>query len=541
MLNRFNFKKVISRGLLPLMGLGLLTVPTPRPAAASGETPVSVELMLSVDISGSVDSSEYNLQMDGYAAAFRDDEVIAAIERLPDGMAISLQFWAKKPAPDIGWRVLNTRADILAFADELDALPRPSSSTSAVSPWSGRIQGWTGIANGLEAATTSILENAYAGEVLVIDVSGDGRENVRNWSLIRDARDNAVANNITVNGLPIDPSNNQYVANHYRDYVIGGTDSFAEVAYGFDNFTEAVKTKLQREIFDTYDEFTVPIMSCQVTDSVTVAGTVRDFSDSHPDFQYRIGDDRNMVTTNLGVDRKPIYAHPDGSTRTTNGKEYFDQWYRDINGVNESMDYPITLTKQANDNFRYENTSFFPIDNQMMGNEGRNHNFHFTYEIHSQFTYEGGEVLNFSGDDDVWVYINGQRVIDLGGVHGRQNASVNVDAVAAQLGLEIGQTYDFDFFFAERHTTQSNFVLETSMNLLCDSDGNGISDLVESAPFGDPDGDGFVPIVTPIGGEEVITQDIDEDGVPNWQDPDNDDDGFPDNEDPRPYIFDYAD
>ena len=91
--------------------------------------------------------------------------------------------------------------------------------------------------------------------------------------------------------------------------------------------------------------------------------------------------------------------------------------------------------------YRYQNTNFFPINEQLGGNEGRNKNFHFTYELHTQFTYGGGEVFDFSGDDDVWVYINGHKVIDIGGVHSRQDASVDLDDVATDIGLEIGKTY----------------------------------------------------------------------------------------------------
>lgn len=297
MLNNIDFKQMISRGLLPLMGLGCLSFWDVQPAAASGETSVSAELMLSVDISGSVNTDEYNLQMDGYADAFRDEDVIDAIEALPDGLAISLQFWAGKPAPDIGWRVLRTRGDIISFANELDHLPRPSSNTQSVAPWSGSI-GWsTGIANGLQAATTSILENSYDGEILIIDISGDGTENVsrnivsrtwiqRSWGgyyrnnygyePIENARDNAVSNGITVNGLPIDPYSSQSITNHYNDYVIGGTDAFAEVSTGFDDFTRAVKTKLQREITNAYEQLDYCNVSSNITNDAGITVTIED-------------------------------------------------------------------------------------------------------------------------------------------------------------------------------------------------------------------------------------------------------------------------
>lgn len=207
-------------------------------------------------------------------------------------------------------------------------------------------------------------------------------------------------------------------------------------------------------------------------ETITLMGTLRDFSDAHPDFErnpgetsddgtrFRYGIDRNITSDVLGEDNKPVYL--DGSFSTTT-KESFDQWYRDVEGVNQSMRYPITLIEQDNGIYRYENRSFFPLNNKLFGNEGRSKNFHFTYELNTTFTYQGGEVFNFSGDDDVWVYINGSKVIELGGVHSRADANVSLEEVAEEIGLVIGETYALDFFFAERHTSQSNLIIETSI------------------------------------------------------------------------------
>lgn len=202
-------------------------------------------------------------------------------------------------------------------------------------------------------------------------------------------------------------------------------------------------------------------------ESLTLSGTIRDFKASHPDFEDTLGDDRGITTSTIGPDRKPVYASAT-TTPTTSGKANFDQWYRDVPDVNLSTEYAITLDRIPNSEppvYRYANDAFFPIDDQLWGDEGELHNYWFTYELHSSFTYQGGETFNFTGDDDVWVYINDQQVIDLGGVHGAEPASVSLDDVAGQIGLVPGQTYSFDMFFAERHTSQSNFVAETSITL----------------------------------------------------------------------------
>ncbi len=182
---------------------------------------------------------------------------------------------------------------------------------------------------------------------------------------------------------------------------------------------------------------------------LVLTGTIRDFNGSsnrpgqfgnHPDFEGTIGVDRNITTLVLDGDNKPTYGfHPSG-TLTTRGENYFKQWYRTVPGVNLAAPISFTLTRLPNGMFRYSNFSFFPIDGKMFGNQGRNHNFHFTIELHTRFTYRG-ETSEFVGDDDVWVYINGRRVIDLGGVHVAENATVSLDAVASQIGITVGNDY----------------------------------------------------------------------------------------------------
>jgi fibro-slime domain-containing protein len=194
--------------------------------------------------------------------------------------------------------------------------------------------------------------------------------------------------------------------------------------------------------------------------SITLTTTLRDFNASHPDFEAVVATDQGFVGTTIGADRKPVYVGGAG-TPTTSGAANFNQWYNDVAGINLSMPYDLVLTDIGGGVYQYQNSSFFPVDGQLLGNEGRAHNYHFTLELHSQFTYQAGQMFSFSGDDDVFVFIDDELVIDLGGVHPVQSASVNLDT----LGLTAGQDYAFDLFFAERHTTESNFKMQTSVVL----------------------------------------------------------------------------
>ena len=191
----------------------------------------------------------------------------------------------------------------------------------------------------------------------------------------------------------------------------------------------------------------------------SIETTIRDFKADHPDFEGHIGGlQTGMVSSTLGVDGKPVPVFADDVDGVPTGfttKANFNQWYNDVPGVNSKTAYNLNLTETGVGTgiYQFSSSSFFPIDNQLFGNEGRVHNFHFTLELNSKFTYKAGQTFSFTGDDDLWLFIDNKLVVDLGGVHSELSRTINLDT----LGLTEGQDYDFDLFFAERHTTQSNF------------------------------------------------------------------------------------
>jgi hypothetical protein len=213
--------------------LGVLCAAAP---ARADMVPVAVELVLALDASASMDRAEFDLQVKGLAAAFRDPAVLEALKNLgPMGVAVAVTQWggADEARTVIPFTRLASSRDAKAFGFRIGRARRAfqASSTSIA----------TAISHGLQV----LDENTYAGERRVIDVSGDGTDN---GGLDLDAaRDLALNSGVVVNGLPID-ADGAGLASYYRDKVIIGTDSFIEPAVDFEDYARAIREKLIREL-----------------------------------------------------------------------------------------------------------------------------------------------------------------------------------------------------------------------------------------------------------------------------------------------------
>lgn len=249
-------------------------------------------------------------------------------------------------------------------------------------------------------------------------------------------------------------------------------------------------------------------------ESFTITAKVRDFKESnptdsagtHPHFNNRNGCSAqelavHTVQDNIQTDgasdpdfpgdaRNPKLMDPLPASIAAcyDPPDRFPDWFNDKSpDVNRAFLVDLKFEKDGSTGmYVYKSSAFFPIDDgkafrkihpddpgtfghlqkdSLDGKDLTQHDYGFTMELHTEAVYhEGGnQLLRFQGDDDIWVFLNGKRVVDLGGVHQTQKDSVNLDSAKSALGLEDGKSYPLDFFFAERHVASSSVLITTNM------------------------------------------------------------------------------
>ena len=214
-----------------------LTLAQPAAAQRSSEhAQVDLQLVLAVDVSGSVSHGRFELQKQGYAEAFRNPRVINAIRSgMTQAIAVTMTQWT---GPDlqvqvVPWTVIKDEATAKAFAVAVESAPRHLFS------------GGTSISGAIDHAMRLMPTSPSKGLRKVIDVSGDGANNRGRPAFL--ARDEAVAAGVTINGLPIlalEPD----LDRHYWNQVVGGPGAFMIGAESYERFGEAVLKKLITEI-----------------------------------------------------------------------------------------------------------------------------------------------------------------------------------------------------------------------------------------------------------------------------------------------------
>jgi hypothetical protein len=212
------------------------------PPARAADLPVDLELILAVDVSRSMDADEQQLQRDGYVTALTHPDVLAAIAQGRHGrIALSYVEWAgpETQYTVVDWRMIDGPASAGAFAAALAQAPIR------------RLRG-TSISHGLAFVAPQFDHNGYEAKRRVIDVSGDGPNNM--GIPIELARAPVVNAGITINGLPImikQPAGFASIPDldvYYEDCVIGGAGAFLVVVRSAGQFAEAIRRKLVLEI-----------------------------------------------------------------------------------------------------------------------------------------------------------------------------------------------------------------------------------------------------------------------------------------------------
>jgi Protein of unknown function (DUF1194) len=235
---------------------------TGNPQPALAEDGVDTALIVSVDVSQSVDENRYKLQMEGIAQAIEDPEVVAAITGGPKGgILFSMVTWADQSDMSVDWHRIASQADASAVAALVRSLPQKGGEFTCLA----RMLHWVSI--------NMVPKIPVPAARVVVDVSGDGIDNCSNKDDIRAERDAVLASGAVINALPIITSDVVVGSGAYRapgyglqelsmqsefdqttldkwfnDYIIGGEGAFVLAAHGYEDFGRAFRRKFVTEI-----------------------------------------------------------------------------------------------------------------------------------------------------------------------------------------------------------------------------------------------------------------------------------------------------
>ncbi len=230
--------RVVAWGWLALCAGAIAFLAAAEAQNAAPPPEVDTALIVSVDVSNSVDEERYKLQMEGIAKALEDPEVLKAILNGPQGgILVAMVTWADKPRLSLPWQRIASAADAAAVAAKVRALPRQTGEFTCVSGM-------------LRTISDKVVPQIPAKALrIIVDVSGDGRENCNPEEPPASVRDELAASGVTVNGLPIlEGDEGPTLEQWYRDNIMGGPSSFILPAHGFGDFGRAIRQKFMIEI-----------------------------------------------------------------------------------------------------------------------------------------------------------------------------------------------------------------------------------------------------------------------------------------------------
>jgi Protein of unknown function (DUF1194) len=233
--------------MIRALWLLILTVTLAFPAASPAAEQVDLLLVLAVDVSRSIDSEKFQLQREGYAAAITDPRVLEAIKSGRTGrIGLSLLEWSGLTSQRvvIDWTTIGDAESAKGFADRLLEAPRSFADRTSIS-------------SAIEFAMTHLARAPFESARRTIDISGDGTNN--SGREVTQARDEAIAQGVTINGLVIlsetplawNPDHTNPAGgleNYYRNNVVGGPGAFVMAAQGFNSFGQAIVKKMIAEV-----------------------------------------------------------------------------------------------------------------------------------------------------------------------------------------------------------------------------------------------------------------------------------------------------
>lgn len=210
---------------------------------AQEDTPkVDAALILSVDVSSSVDEKRYHLQMEGIAAALEDEGVINTILGGANGsILISMVTWADRAKLSVPWTMVSSADQARALAATIRKLPQQEGEFTCMARMARYV------------ADKVVARMPARAEKIVIDISGDGPDNCNTGSLLETSRADLFGSGVVINGLPIlDGKDAATIEEYYKDNVIGGPGAFLVTAKGYEDFARAFRQKFVVEVSSNF-------------------------------------------------------------------------------------------------------------------------------------------------------------------------------------------------------------------------------------------------------------------------------------------------